>query len=329
MPAVRRVRRVVRKKPVYKPSVPPTLRVERSLLREGHTYLAAVDEVGRGALAGPVTVGIVVVDLSTRSAPSGVRDSKLLTPEARTRIAPRLRRWAPMHAVGHASPDEIDGIGIIGALRLAGCRALAALPVVPDCALLDGNHNWLSIPAPKVVESFDEPLFSLDVEPVPAAVLGDVRSEVIPPRVVTQIKADMRCAAVAAASVLAKVERDALMVALAAEHPEYGWELNKGYSAPEHSAALRRVGPSELHRRSWNLPGAGIALPGGTESLDLEALGGEELVIEEVAVEFAEELVEELVDAEELGAGLSPGEVLELDDVELVIEDEFVDAERG
>jgi ribonuclease HII len=258
------------------PGPAPSLRHERDLLRSGHTYVAAVDEVGRGALAGPVTVGVVVVDIATKSAPSGVRDSKLLTPEARRRIAPKLRRWAPVPAVGHASPDEIDEIGIIAALRLAGCRALAMLPLVPDCALLDGNHNWLSIPVPKLEQPPYETaeLFEFEVQAPAQRPAGgsEIRADIIPPRVVTQIKADMRCAAVAAASVLAKVERDAIMVKLAGGHPEYGWELNKGYSAPEHIAALRRVGPCELHRRSWNLPGRGGILPGGTEPIDLDAL---------------------------------------------------------
>jgi ribonuclease HII len=265
----------------------PSLREERRLLRAGHRLVAAIDEVGRGALAGPVTVGVVVVDAATRSAPAGVRDSKLLTPGARTAIAPRLRRWAPVHAVGHASSFEIDRIGIIAALRLAASRALDSLPVQPDCALLDGSHNWLSLPIP--AKCADEPtaaLFELDVVSAPrpdavrpdiappqiarpdtmlpelvrAAALQDagrVRPEVLPGTVVTRVKADLRCAAVAAASVLAKVERDAIMVELAQHYPDYGWQLNKGYSAPEHVSALRRVGPSELHRRSWNLPGLG------------------------------------------------------------------------
>jgi ribonuclease HII len=240
----------------------PSLREERRLLRAGHRLVAAIDEVGRGALAGPVSVGVVVVDAETKSAPAGVRDSKLLTPDARTKIAPRLRRWAPMYAVGHASSHEIDRIGIIAALRLAACRALGSLPVRPDCALLDGSHNWLSLPV-----SLDRPmeqdgLFELEElglvqVDVPAADLPDVRPEFLPTTVVTQVKADMRCAAVAAASVLAKVERDAIMVELAQQYPEYGWQLNKGYSAPEHISALSRVGPCDLHRRSWNLPGLG------------------------------------------------------------------------
>ena len=99
----------------------PSLRVERGLQRQGYRLLAGMDEVGRGALAGPVTVGVVVIDEVCRSAPQGVRDSKLLSPQARERMVPRIRRWAHAHAVGHASPLEVDQFGIITALRLARC----------------------------------------------------------------------------------------------------------------------------------------------------------------------------------------------------------------
>lgn len=226
----------------------PTLRIERSMLREGVVHLACLDEVGRGALSGPVSVGAVVVCLETRTAPQGVRDSKLLTPDARERLAPRIRRWAVCHAVGHASPAEIDEIGIIAALRLAGRRALGALSVTPDAVLLDGNHDYLSPPAqPSLVELVETP-------PVGSSSPAEL---VETPPVKTIIKADMKCAGVAAASILAKTERDAMMVALHDEHPEYAWAENKGYSAPVHMEALARLGPSVHHRRSWALPGIG------------------------------------------------------------------------
>jgi len=255
-----------------------------------------MDEVGRGALAGPVSVGVVVVDASVRTAPSGVRDSKLLTPAAREALVPRVRRWAVSWAVGHAEPGEIDRHGIIAALRLAGRRALAALPAVPSCVILDGSHDWLSPPGadraaatavagpgPAAVPLFELPpqtrpraVVSATVpapagrEPAPAVALA---SE---PQVLTLVKADLRCAAVAAASVLAKVERDAMMVERSAAHPRYRWHENKGYSAPDHFAALRDFGPCDQHRRSWRLPGAGSALlidldavpPGGPEARD-------------------------------------------------------------
>ena len=220
----------------------PSLRFERSLFRDGVTHLACADEVGRGALSGPATVGMVVIAAETKTAPQGVRDSKLLTPEARMRLAPKVRRWALAHSVGHATPDEIDAFGIIAALRLAGHRALSGLAVDPDLILLDGNHDYLSPPEQGAL--FGGP---------------DGLREVVPP-VVTAIKADMRCAAVAAASILAKTARDALMVELAESHPGYGWHENKGYASPEHIEALRVLGPSVVHRRSWSLPGVGHSL---------------------------------------------------------------------
>lgn len=243
----------------------PTLREERRLLRSGHLLVGGMDEVGRGALAGPVTVGVVVIDAGVRTAPAGVRDSKLLSPAARQALAPRLRRWALSSAVGHAEPDEIDRYGIIAALRLAGRRALAALDVVPTCVLLDGSHDWLSLPRavalPQPEGLFDLPVARRGV--VPPVELG------CEPVVTTQVKADLRCAAVAAASVLAKVERDAIMVARSADYPQYGWDGNKGYSAPEHAAALRRYGPSPQHRQSWSLPTVLAGDGGGTMPLDL------------------------------------------------------------
>jgi ribonuclease HII len=227
----------------------PTLRVERSLLREGYRLIASMDEVGRGALAGPASVGIVLVDSSVRTAPAGVRDSKLLTPAARQALVPRIRRWAPAYAVGHAGPDEVDAVGILAALRLAARRALAALPAVPDLILLDGNHDWFTEPSVRAADPTSglQSLFTLapPEPPSPSTPAIDVR---------TMIKADMRCSSVAAASVLAKVERDARMVRLHERHPAYCWADNKGYSAPEHLAALLELGPCEQHRRSWRLP---------------------------------------------------------------------------
>lgn len=230
----------------------PSLRRERQLMRErGVRLLACVDEVGRGALSGPVTLGVVVISLDTPSAPTGVRDSKLLTPARRGQLAPRIRRWALDHAVGHASAAEIDEFGIMAALRLAGNRALAELAVRPELVLLDGNHDYLTPPA-------QAPLFGApDAAHDPAGV-------VLPP-VVTMVKGDMRCSGVASASVLAKLSRDAIMAAMAEQYPDYGWGENKGYSAQVHLDALRRLGPCPEHRRSWRLPTGelvGGAVPG-------------------------------------------------------------------
>lgn len=221
----------------------PDLRQERALLRAGAGVVVGMDEVGRGALAGPVCVGAVAVDLTTRTCPRGVADSKLLTAPARNRLLPALRRWGLARAVGHASAPEIDALGIVAALRLAGQRALVALDVPVDLVLLDGSHDWLSPPSQTALFEDDD------------AVTGVVWPE--PPRapaVRTRIKADRTCASVAAASVLAKCERDALMVTMAERHPAYAWAENKGYGSAEHVRALRSVGPCELHRRSWRLP---------------------------------------------------------------------------
>lgn len=215
----------------------PNLALERQLLGEGHCFIAAVDEVGRGALGGPVTVGVVVVDANIRRGVPGVRDSKLLSYEARTKLVPRIKRWAVAHAVAHATAAEIDQVGILRALRLAGERALASLAgssAAPDCILLDGNYDWLTRPEPSLF----------------APMMLDTL-----PRVELRIKADLTCASVAAASVLAKVERDQLMENLATTHPGYGWEHNRGYATELHRSALEDLGPCPQHRQSWNLLG--------------------------------------------------------------------------
>lgn len=229
----------------------PSLRTERLLQREGFPVLAGMDEVGRGALAGPVSVGVVVIDETCRSAATGVKDSKLLTPAARERLVPRIERWCIAYGVGHASPAEIDDIGIMGGLRRAGHRALAQLGVVPDLVILDGNHDWLTDPEEVGLFAF----------------AGGGQGPSTPP-VRTMIKADLRCSSVAAASVLAKVTRDRLVVERAARYPAYGWLGNKGYAAPEHLDALRRLGPTDYHRRSWNLPGGGAGEAGGDQVED-------------------------------------------------------------
>ncbi|OCI31293.1 ribonuclease HII [Oerskovia enterophila] len=224
--------------------VPPTMRHERSMLDSGARFVAGMDEVGRGALAGPVSVGVVVVDLTTGAFPEGLTDSKMLTPAAREALLPAVRDWGLAWAVGHAGPAEIDAHGIVAALRLAGRRALAQVrrslgPV--DAVLLDGKHDWLTRPTVDLFEAFDlDPEDDLEALPDPA--------------VRTLVKADLQCASVAAASVLAKCERDGLMTGLARQYPAYGWDGNKGYGAAVHVEALKAHGPTPQHRRSWRLP---------------------------------------------------------------------------
>jgi ribonuclease HII len=214
----------------------PTLRFVNRLATEFGPLIAGCDEVGRGALAGPVTVGVVVVDARSVVTRTVLRDSKLLTPERRVELVPLVRSWAVAAAVGHASAEEIDALGIMAALRLAGVRALgevSAAGIVPDVVHLDGNYDWLG-------RGGQGSLFEEAVE-LPS----------VPVR--TTIKADLKCQAVAAASILAKVARDALMVEYGTDDPRFNWTVNKGYATPEHRAALVEFGPSSLHRRSWRL----------------------------------------------------------------------------
>jgi len=209
----------------------PNLKLERQLLADDRVRIAGCDEVGRGSLGGPVSVGMVVVDATTRRPPTGLRDSKLLPPAVRESLVPRIESWSSGWGIGHASATEIDEIGILRALRLAGERAFASLRVRPDLVLLDGNYDWFTRP-----------------EPSPAS-----PTSIEPEQVMLKVKADLTCASVAAASVIAKVERDRLMIDLARWYPLYGWHSNKGYAAPDHRAALLEVGPCEQHRRSWRL----------------------------------------------------------------------------
>ncbi|WP_406006353.1 ribonuclease HII [Streptomyces sp. NBC_00637] len=198
------------------PYEPPTHTVERSLrATTGAKVIAGVDEVGRGAWAGPVTVCAAVTGL--RRPPAGLTDSKLLTVKRRNELSQELLTWVTSHALGHASPEEIDDLGMTAALRLAAGRALAALPVRPDAVILDGKHDYLGTPW----------------------------------RVRTVIKGDQSCVAVAAASVIAKVQRDKMMAELGIDHADFGFADNAGYPSPVHKAALEERGPTPLHRLSW------------------------------------------------------------------------------
>jgi ribonuclease HII len=193
------------------------LRLERKLWGAGDRVVCGIDEVGRGAWAGPATVAAVV------PAPEhvrGIRDSKQLTRPEREVAAAKVRQWAVAIGIGHASHEECDELGMTAALRTAGRRALAQLEAqgyVPDRIVLDGNYDYLQ--------------------------LGT--------RVTTLIKADATCLAVAAASCVAKVTRDALMREEAEHYPPYDFESNVGYPAPVHKAALAGYGPSAIHRRTW------------------------------------------------------------------------------
>lgn len=224
----------------------PTLDLERSLVVPGE-LLMCVDEVGRGALAGPVSVGMVAIHPHAGGVPEGIHDSKDLSPAAREQLDPQVRAWVAAGAVGHASPAEIDAIGIVAALRLAGRRAwtscvkelTASSLTVPLTVLLDGNLDWLSPVAPDL---FAGP------QPGDDEGLAEVSA-----RVRTQVKGDRDCIGVGAASILAKVERDRIMLVLAQDFPHFGWDRNKGYGSAGHRAAIVEHGPGDHHRRSWKL----------------------------------------------------------------------------
>jgi ribonuclease HII len=208
------------------PVADPTLETEALLHGSGARFVIGCDEVGRGAIAGPVAVGLCVVDAGVGPMPVGLRDSKLLSEKRREELAPLASSWALHSAVGLASAFEVDTIGIIAALGLAGKRALTQLheagaAIRESVILLDGSHDWLT--------------------PALATAL----------RVTTRIKADRDCASVAAASVVAKVHRDRLMIDAHGATPGYSWSSNKGYGSADHFAAIAELGATDFHRRTW------------------------------------------------------------------------------
>lgn len=211
----------------------PTLLTETRLFGRGFRYVIGVDEVGRGAIAGPVAVGITLIDSENKgvnSWPNRLQDSKLMTEKARLEIFSELESWVTSYAVDYASNTEVDQLGITESMRRAFSRAFQKLTsegtlrklLASEGAvvLLDGSSNWIG-------ES------SAGFE------------------VVTQTKADRDCASVAAAAVLAKVTRDSLMSMLHEDYPDYGFASHKGYASAAHILALRTSGPSPIHRLSW------------------------------------------------------------------------------
>lgn len=192
----------------------PDYSFEARLRAQGFARVAGVDEVGRGPLAGPVTAAAVVLDPSR--IPEGLNDSKALTARRRAALHAELLEVAEV-SVAHASVEEIDALNILRASHLAMERALAGLPRPPDHALIDGNMipRGLALPAQAVV------------------------------------KGDALSVSIAAASIVAKITRDAIMWDLAQQFPGYGWETNAGYPSKSHRLALRNLGVTPHHRRSF------------------------------------------------------------------------------
>ncbi len=195
--------------------------LERALRRDGYAVVAGVDEAGRGPLAGPVVAAAVVLDGRPIR---GLRDSKRLVPAERERLAEVIRRRAVAWAVAEASVEEIDRLNVLHASRLAMRRAVERLRVAPSVVLVDGRWGLV-----------------LDY----------------PQR--TVVHGDATVACIAAASILAKVERDRVMLELDRLYPGYGFAQHKGYACASHLEALRRLGPSPAHRRSFS-PVGGIEL---------------------------------------------------------------------
>lgn len=191
-------------------------KIENQLLKAGYEIIAGIDEAGRGPLAGPVLAAAAVVPPELFI--EGLNDSKKLSPKKREKIYQHMLELKIPYGLGQASVEEIDQINILNASRLAMKRAVKNLPVMPDYLLIDGN-SWsgISIPHQGVVG-------------------GDARS-----------------LSIAAASIFAKVTRDRIMVKLDKLFPGYGLAKHKGYPTVEHFAALAQLGPSNIHRRSFNL----------------------------------------------------------------------------
>lgn len=235
----------------------PTLDVERRLWREGHRWVAGIDEVGRGAWAGPLSVGVAVVHQGTRvsSMPARLRDSKAIPEHRREVVFGEVATWCADAAVGHASAEECDRWGMTFAWRLAAHRALRELEIVPDALLIDGPYDLLRRRGPLERERPRGPADGAEVgrgaggmSGLGSPLLPAVR---IPATVLPVVGGDARCAALSAASVLAKVVRDRRMREDAAHYPPYGFDRNKGYPSPRHRIALRGYGLSAIHRRTW------------------------------------------------------------------------------
>lgn len=192
----------------------PNLNVEKALWDEGHRVVVGLDEVGRGAWAGPLTIGAAVLPRDRRV--YGVRDSKQLTERRREALYDRIASWCEHWSVGHATHEECDRLGMSEAQRLAARRALEGLGVDHDVVLVDGSWDFV----------------------------GGGRTRTI-------VKGDATCLSIAAASVLAKVTRDRMMRDAARHHPAYDFDRNKGYPCPRHKLALAGYGPTAIHRRSW------------------------------------------------------------------------------
>lgn len=236
----------------------PSFKYEQDLLCEGYDWVIGLDEVGRGSLAGPVMVGAAVIGIKQvkeNYMPEGLADSKLLSEKRREELYEPLQKWCTTWAVGSCTNTEIDEWGISYALGVAALKAISK--VEEDIKKLSSSVNANTCENTRVNSNFriaailDGPCDYIDK----VANTFDAPYVPEPVKVHTLVKADRQCASVAAAAVLAKVTRDNLMVSLAKnpQYEAYDWASNKGYGSLAHRNAIKKVGPSDLHRLSWHL----------------------------------------------------------------------------
>ena len=192
----------------------PGLKNEQELWTSGYDVVVGMDEVGRGAWAGPLTIAAVVIPRDRRV--YGVRDSKMVSEPKREMMFDRINEWCEQVGIGHASHEECDRLGMSDAQRLAGKRAIEGLGAVPDVVLIDGSWDFL--------DGYETQMI---------------------------VKGDATCLSIAAASMVAKVTRDRIMRTAAENYPGFDFERNKGYPCPKHKVALKGYGPTAIHRRSW------------------------------------------------------------------------------
>lgn len=191
------------------------LEYEKKYIDNGYKYIAGVDEVGRGPLAGPVVCCAIIMPLEKQALIDGVTDSKKLSPKKRQKLAEQIKARAVAYNVAEISPDEIDEINILQAVKKCMTAAVNGLKIQPDITLVDGPNTKLSINAEYV------------------------------------IKGDLKSYTIGCASIVAKTYRDGMMEQLAKDFPAYGWQKNKGYGTKAHIAAIKENGPCKLHRKTF------------------------------------------------------------------------------
>jgi ribonuclease HII len=226
----------------FAPPARPDTKLEQKGYARGFKHVAGLDEVGRGPLAGPVVAAAVIMPLELTH--PEIRDSKLLSAVKRERLTEWIKQEAVSWAVGVVGPDEIDRINILRASLFAMSLAYGQLEPRPDLLLIDGSHT---IPLAFLLEQQRDDAQDSNRDS-PPSIFSQMPSL---PRQSAIVKGDAVCHSIAAASIVAKVVRDRIMLEMDELYPEYGFAEHKGYGSEAHSEALKRLGPSPIHRRSF------------------------------------------------------------------------------